>query len=352
MFKELKKRKINLVINVLNHIIMKNLLFLLCMIALSWACSSSSEGEPEPEPIPGEPKEYIVSLGLTGEIDIEESPLSKAGNNDLYGIQVYSKTYKTDYKPYAHGLFNDRALLKIKLKSNEIYKFIVSMVPDGVRTIWYNMEGYCHPFYVNGKEYKLNNVFEYNELHFDGLDKGSAAIYINSPILFDVPNIERYYGEISEYTPMENNVVSINMKRVCFGAKFIADGLTEGKLHITLKGAPDLIISHGSDNEIKAIFTFGHRHPNAQSWLLDDYSEIIPLSVSWEKNSGVVIDLINKDITFKRNILTTINIKVKDIPIENIDNSVGITHETGEMTKGENITIESGTGLDGNIDPV
>lgn len=333
-------------------LIMKNILFLLCMLALSWSCSSSSEGELEPEPVPGEPKEYIVSLGLTGEIDIEESPLSKASSNDLYGVQVYSKTYKTDYKPYAHGLFDDRALLKIKLKSNEIYKFVVSMVPNGVKTIWYNMDGYCHPFYVNGREYKLNNAFEYNELYFDGLDKGNAAIYKNSPTLFDVPNIERYYGEMSEYIPSESSIVSINMKRVCFGVKFTAEGLTEGKLHINLEGAPELIIAYGSNNEIEEIFTFGHRYPNTESWLNNDYSETIPLSVSWEKDNGIVVDLIDTKITFKRNILTTVNIKVKDIPIEDIDNSIGITHETDEMAKGENITIESGTGLDGNIDPV
>lgn len=330
---------------------MKNLLFLICIITF-WACSSVSEGELEPEPIPEEPKEYIVSLGLTGEIDIEESPLPKASGNDLYGVQVYSKTSKTDYKPYAHGLFDDRALLKIKLKSNETYKFIVSMVPNGVRTIWYNMDGYCHPFYVDNKEYKLNNVFEYNELYFDGLDKGNAAIYKNGPMLFDVPNIERYYGEASDYVPSENSVISINMKRVCFGAKFTAEGLTEGKLHINLQGAPELIIAYGSNYEVKDIFTFGHKYPNTGSWISDDYSETIPLSVSWEKDNGVVIDLINKDITFKRNILTTINIKVKDIPIEDIDTNIGITHESGEMTQGENITIESGTGLDGNVGPV
>lgn len=325
---------------------MTKIYLLISIIGIVFAsCSNSKENNEDVDPINLEPKEYIVSLGLTGEIDIQESPLSKASSDDLYGIQVYSKTSKTDYKPYAHGLFNDRAMLKIKLKSNETYKFIVSMVPNGIKTIWYNMDGYCHPFYVGGKEYKLNNLFEYNELYFDGLNKGSAAIYINSPSLFDIPNIERYYGEISEYIPSEGSTVSINMKRVCFGAKFIAEGLTEGKLHINITGAPELIITYGGDNEIRDIFTFSHKYPYIESWTNDDYSETIPLSVSWEKDNGVVIDLINKDITFKRNILTTINIKVKDISIEDIDNSIGITHETEDFILGENITIESGTGL-------
>ena len=334
---------------------MKNLLFLLCMIALSWSCSSSSEGEPEPEPVPEEPKEYLVSLGLTGEIDIEESPLSKASSNDLYGIQVYSKTSTTEYTPYAYGLFDDKSLMTVKVLEGYNYKFIATMIVNGKNKIEYSLDSYSYPFAAGDNFMKLTNNFTFsNNDDIYQIDRGEAILagYDRFKGNFKVPNTERFYGETEGYIPLENGNISINMKRVCFGAKFIADGLTEGNLKINIKEAPELNIKYGQ-TEAQDIFTFAHKrfssNWSSNSWTKDDYSETIPVSISWEKADGAVVPLINKDITFKRNVLTTITIKVKDT---SINNNIDITQESGEMAKGENITIESGTGLDGNIDPV
>lgn len=334
---------------------MKRILFLISLVILAWSCSSDSEGEPldgSNDQPSNEIKEYTVSLGMIGEIlDIEESPLTKAGGNDLYGVQVYSKISETDYIPYAHGLFDDKALLKIKLQSNQIYKFVATMVVDGKRKIWYTTGGYCHPYYLGNKEYELNNSFEYNELYFDALWKGTSAIVISyTPQMFNTPNIERYYGEVLDYVPSSNGDISINMKRACFGAKFIAEGLTEGKLKINIKEAPELSISYGK-TEVQDIFTFKNTYPYGSTWVKDDYSEVIPVSVSWEKSNGVVVNLIEQTIVFKRNTMSTITIKVKDIPTENTNNGIGISQESGEMIKGDDITLESGTGLDSDVDP-
>nr|DAI40293.1 MAG TPA: hypothetical protein [Caudoviricetes sp.] len=333
---------------------MKNLLFLICIITF-WACSSVSEGEPEPEPepIPEEPKEYIVSLGLTGEIDIEESPLSKASGNDLYGIQVYSKTSTNEYTPYAYGLFDDKSKMTIKLLEGYSYKFQVTMVVDGKNKIYYYNGGYYEPFILLGvnKSLELTNLLSLdNKIYLSYIDKGSTWVVAGTSNFesCEVAPIERYYGEIENYNPTENGSISINMKRVSFGIKFIAEGLTEGKLKINIKEAPELNIPYGQ-TEIQDIFTFKNTYPNGLTWTKDDYSETIPVSISWEKVDGAVVPLINKDITFKRNVLTTITIKVKDT---SMNNNIDISQESGEMTQGENITIESGSGLDGNVKPV
>jgi hypothetical protein len=86
---------------------MKNLLYLF-LIGILFSCGGAGEEElnPEEPDINSEPKEYIVSLGMTGEIEISESPLlGRASSDDLYGVQVYSKTATTNYIPYAYGLF-------------------------------------------------------------------------------------------------------------------------------------------------------------------------------------------------------------------------------------------------------
>lgn len=325
---------------------MKNLLFLLCMIALSWSCSSSSEGEPEPEPVPGQPKEYIVSLGMAGEIlDIDESPLSKASSNDLYGIQVYSKTSTTKYAPYAYGLFDDKSLMTIKLLEGYTYKFEATMVVDGKNKIYsFENQKYDEPFSVSSATL-LENKFVFDNTERMFFELGFATLKQSYTCNYYIPNIERFYGITEEYKPMGNENISIEMKRVCFGVKFIAEGLTEGKLKINIQQAPELNILHGQ-SEIQDIFTFYHA---LSALTTDNYSETIPVSISWEKSDGAIVPLINKDITFKRNVLTTITIKVKDT---STNNNIDITQESGEMTQGDNITIESGTGLDGNVDPV
>ena len=58
--------------------------------------------------------------------------------------------------------------------------------------------------------------------------------------------------------------------------------------------------------------------------------------------------MFNVMITFRRNILTTITIKVKT---SSINNGVEINQETGGLIPGDDITLESGTGIDKPVDP-
>lgn len=324
---------------------MKNLLFLLCMIALSWSCSSSSEGEPEPEPVPGQPKEYIVSLGMAGEIlDIDESPLTKAIGKDLYGINVYSKVENGQYTNYAYGIFSDKSLMKLKLLEGYLYKIEVRMIGNVVK-------------YQGGDE---NNP--YFEEHFY-LERGWSTketnkfVYTSDDYIYNVPRIlnsgmfedevcnKSYYGCVENYKPIENGNIQINMKVGYFGAKFIAEGLTEGFLQINFKDHYSMQLGPNK-NEVEDMINFTSFSEISNN---DNYSETFYISVKWVKADGAIVPLINKDITFKRNVLTTITIKVKDT---STNNNIDITQESGEMTQGDNITIESGTGLDGNVDPV
>ena len=96
------------------------------------------------------PKEFLVSLGFSGEItSIEESPLSRAATNDLYGIQVYSSPTSSDnYKPYAYGLFDSKDGMVIKLLEGYKYKFESSMVVDGKQKISSYDGVYSHPLFI------------------------------------------------------------------------------------------------------------------------------------------------------------------------------------------------------------
>ena len=321
---------------------MKKILFALVVITALFSCSKSNEEDFSEQ----KPKEYIVSLGMTGEIlDIEESPLSRAEGDDLYGIQVYSRS-NGDYVPYAYGLFDDKSKMSIKLLGGYEYKFEITMVVDGKNKLGHNNEVYFQPFAMNGNNNaSLQNVFIYsNSEYFEFLNVGST--YLKEGI-YKHPNAERFYGILSDYRVKENDLIKIDMKRVCFGVKFIAESLNEGKLKINMENAPELQISSNGGHEIQDIFTFWN-NTYKLDWMQDGYTETIPVSIMWEKEDGAIIPLANKDITFKRNVLTTITIKVDDAFI---NNGIEISQEVGEMEKGEDIVLESGTDVDGDIDP-
>lgn len=286
------------------------------------------------------PKEFLVSLGFSGEItSIKESPLSRAATNDLYGIQVYSSPASADdYKPYAYGLFDSKDGMVIKLLEGYKYKFVSSMVVDGKQKIGSNDYGtsYWAPFSVSSSSIKLENWFVYDSgKEMGNLDDGYTNLGPSE--YFDHPNTIRYYGEVTDYVPTANGSVSINMKKVVFGAKFITEGFTEGTLYIKLKDAPTLQLVF-PQTEVEDIFTFKNGYQNGNRWTADTYTETILVSISWQKNDGAIVPLINQEVTFKRNIKTTITVKVND---SSVNQGLNITEEKNELQPGENIVLES-----------
>lgn len=308
---------------------------------------SKNDAIPESEEV----KEYIVSLGVGGEISITESPLSRADmNKDLHGIQVYScpnTKNSTTYTPYAYGLFDDVTSLKIKLLDGYKYKFIVTTVINGKDRInWIGNNKYGNPFSCYGKsdgsDVEIMNTFKYTSTeYFYGLGRGNSWSDIENTFV-ERPNLDRFYGEYLDYIPKENDSLIISMKRASFGVKFVADNFTEGILTISMEDAPKITIAYPSES-FYDVFSFYYTESAYQT---DNYSETVLTSISWEKNDGVSIPLGNYNITFKRNKLTTINIKIVE---KIINNGIGIQLDE-ELEDGDNITIENGEVIDTTID--
>lgn len=287
-------------------------------------------------------KEYVISLGFSGEItNIENTPLTKAVTEDLYGIQVYSKASENEeYQPYAYGLFDNIDNLSINLLENHIYKFESTMVVDGKNKLPNFGYGYSYPF-MRGSEYsKINSNFNYSStISFQFLRYGRTDLEVNNTnVFYERPNTDRYYGEYLNYTPTEKGNININMKRVSFGVTFKSEGLTEGKLEISLKGAPELYIIYGESTEVSDIFTFVNLG-NGTTWISDDYAETVPVLITWEKADKAIIPIVRQDITFKRNQLTTVTILVSSNT--NNNSTINISKEDTPLIDGDKITVGS-----------
>ena len=273
--------------------------------------------------------------------------LSVSIGNDLYGIQVYSCPNvdgATTYTYYAYGLFDDTDLMNIKLLEGYKYKFVATMVVDGKENI-YSLKGkFTSPFAGIGKYNELSNGFTFSNNDYMPLFSGYAKFKFNDKYLDNNHAvIDRYYGEYIDYIPGEVNTVEISMKRTVFGVKFIAENLTEGSVGVKMEHTPEMSITYPSTN-IEYIINFLEQN---KAYSEENYSETIPTELIWTKADGVVVPLGTHNITFKRNVLTTVTIKVADVTTEN---GIGLELEATEMGA-EDITIENGEIVDTNVTP-
>lgn len=334
---------------------MKKLLFISLISIALISCSSSDESNN----LTNTPKEYTVSLGLSGEItNITTTPLSKAAStsSDLYGIQVYScpTTNSTPtYSYYAYGLFDNTSNMTIKLLQGYIYKFVCTMIVGGKTKLYNNNNLYSAPFWITTENCSGNSVENNNQFTYSTT---SYFVWINQGYSDDTTgkaynrlNVDRYYGELTNFAPTDNESATISMKRVVFGAKFIGDGLTEGKLKISMADAPDIYITY-PNTTIQDIFTFknSNYYSNSMAWTQDDYTEPISTSITWIKADGAIVPLATQDISFKRNMLTTITVKVND---SSTTNGVNINTENVNMGDGGSVSIDSGTSGNTGVNP-
>ena len=311
------------------------------------ACNNKSDVVPE------EPETYTVHLGWSGEINVLYEPMAtRATTDDLYGIQVYAVPestqikYDWDWKNYAYGLFDDPSNITVTLQSGYKYKFVATVVKDGKNILYKSKEKYYSPFHAC-----LDNKFYYDGTYeMDELVYGRAKLKSDSET-YACPNIERFYGELSDYIPSESNTkAKINMKRTAFGAKFIVGGklAVDGKLEIQIFGAPkiELELTPG-DDEIFDIFSFENVD---KAWAKDDYTASLNVTFKRISADGTESPMGNNKITFKRNTTTIVEFNMnKDGNDKGIDLDIPDS-ETGDLAEGSTVTIDGGEVVDTEVE--
>lgn len=324
-------------------------------IAAMTACVAMIACSKEDTPAPQEePEFYTVQLGWGGEIvDIAYEPLdTRAATDDLYGIQVYSKpnnnSTATSWEAYAYGVFDDPTDISIELASGNKYKFVATMVVDAKNRInTYHPDDpdkvggqYSAPFNVSYDEIgtfiskKENDNIRYG--YADIIDSGGN---INS---YDIPNLDRYYGMVEEFIPSSSNTdITISMKRVSFGAKFVADGALakSGTLDIQIQGAPkmSLVLTEDEDS-ISDIFTFSDIYTAWLGYFLDSgpdcphYAEY-NVAFKWIRPDKTELQIGTFPITYKRNTTTVVTIQMENDVVEG-DQTGGVGFEIDDSEKG------------------
>ncbi len=288
--------------------------FLIALMLLGSSCQKSHIGNEDGEKI-------SVSLNLDGDfnVTVDQDPISKvmtkASSNDVYAINVKwdPSGDGTINGYYAYGLFDNVQDMTITLLSHHKYTFEVSLVKEAKNTLFYGQAfnntyyGFCYPFQTNSSgSTLLNNTFIIGSgYYFTGLTNGSAHLASeSSPSASNATpaaSINRFYGITTNYEPVPNGTVDVFLKRYVYGANIIINGVTgsEGTIHITCGSWLNKNLS--DDFELgEEIHTFPS-FPKEQ--------EKQTLYLAFKSNRGFPWDLTQSSvITFKRNVMTTINI--------------------------------------------
>ena len=285
---------------------------------------------------------FIVQLGWGGELDVDYEPLTRAAADDLYGVQIYSapdieleEGATPTWTPYAHGLFDGSAGISAKLQKGYKYRFVASMVRDGKNKISEDATGFSYPFNMpEGDEFTFDS-----ESEMDCLGAGATSLKPDGA-MYQVPNTDRYYGELDNFVPSkENTNANIRMKRTSFGAKFIAEGqlATSGTLQVQIAGAPEMELALTSgDDYTNDIFTF----TDVLAAYNDNiYKQELNVNLNWLRADGTVFPMGNHLITYKRNASTVVT-----VTIDNDGTDSGISFEiddseTGEMPEADDLNV-------------
>ena len=382
-------------------------LFLFALLAFAIGCSKDAgTNEPQTPDQPSEQPEMVtVSFAVKEDVTIEEDPLPKSRavgeeteSTDLYGINIYYDKDKDGEinDVYGYGLFDNVADMTVSLLTGYKYKFVCSLVKDGKNKIIKgkasnnisnsyhesSYEGYGAPFWKSTQVFREDSYFysyyyDYyyaptilenkfvlgTDFHLTGLgqgwghEKGCRRINCYSNNFTHYFSVDRYYGETTDYIPQEGGVVNITMKRCVFGVKFVITGVTDGTFNFSIRNKKNIEIKQISESGITSdttyegkIFTYDNVYDCWQKAMEgQDVSEDFTLDMTWKRGNGVTQTLEPLTVTFKRNILTTVNIRLNGGDTDNSFNLDVDNTEMGEENK--DFDVDAGDMTDTPVDP-
>ena len=334
---------------------MKNLFCKLSFFVLPLLvfCGCQKEKSPVME---GEPMEVSLSLKGDFNLDITQESMTKASSADAYAINVYydKESDGVTNDMYAYGLFDNVADMTITMLSNHKYKVECTLVKDAKNKLYFGQAfgntytGYAYPFQTNvSNSTLLNNKFIIGtETQFTGMGSGNAHIITttNPSVNNSTPNasVNRFYGVTDQYEPVPNGTIEVYLKRVVFGAKFVVTGVKEGTLNVACGAFFNKTYS-ADDAGVEQLYTFSDVYT---CWEKETpFVTTINLQYTSDRPGDLWDISKSQDISFKRNVMTTVNVKL------NPDLS-GALFEIVEEPFDEENTIDLGINTDGYIDIV
>lgn len=242
---------------------MKKLFLLLFCLPLFIACSDSEENSPTSS-------EKTIAYKFNAKT-------TPTGDNNLIGVQVYKGTKGkgselAEYAPYAYGVFDDFSKIKLDFPKEYDYKIVSTVIVDGKLHVAQDANGYLKPFSIDDNGVPLTNTFIFDSskamtlLNQSTTTLSKAVTKSSSDSQdFDIPALDRYYGETIQYDGASKEDPIVDMDRYVFGIRLNVE--FEGEnikpndcILLTVDGSNDTIKIYASDEikSIERVYTFSH----------------------------------------------------------------------------------------------
>lgn len=302
------------------------MLFLACSIAiLAISCQKNKQTPPAEPPVSHETVK--VKLKLTGDILTSETnlPLGRNagdilpgarnfGNNTLYAVSV---RIGNEFYPISTGLFDHPDSVYINVPVSGEFNVTVAIFKKGTGsglfyTIQNGLKYFENPFSTALKN-RMDSVTGYPFMYDSANYVRLADPLDSSNFLPDhyYPEMDYYWGSTSFTGSPSPTPLSLNIKRRSFGIQLSATNFTSGKLTTKL--------TWGSSDSYPVALPFSVTPANINSqyhiFAADDLRSVdstyrINASVTWEKPDGSTVLIGEKEIYFKRNVLTKLNVTI------------------------------------------
>ncbi|MBR6759412.1 MAG: hypothetical protein IKM03_03400 [Alistipes sp.] len=298
-------------------------------------------------------KRYKVRLACAGELDVTQQPLRgiTLSDNDLYAVKVSYEpvSASSNSKPYAYGLFDDISKAEIELLDGYEYYVSVYLIVDGKNVIYSDStfiddnlyRCFAEPFKTSDSEFGvLNNAFTYSEeTSFDSFHNG-VRLCNDSRASYWVENVESYYGGKSFVPTADGEVLTINMERMTYGLKFIAnDFLTKGEVVIKCEYESQRghwkfysLSPESRTIEVKNLY-YSPSFWYGQTNLLDAKADVL-IDITWKKDDTTEIALKRKEIQINRLKQTVVRINMTEDKVLG-NGSLSLSFEDYDITESD-----------------
>lgn len=312
---------------------MKKIFYLLACAIVAIAFNSCEKNGAQEEP-----KTYTVTFATSGDVNISQKPMTKAGfeEGDVIGIMAYvSDDSGTSYKPYMFGVFTDISKASIALVSGKLYKFAALLVKEYLPV---QVNDSSSPYmYVQLKEW---NRFESTPNHEPKFQKDNLSGYT-----YLVK--KEYYGVTEDVAPSEGLIVNLDMKDLSAGLEVNVEWdetITGGSIKVDFLGLgynrEDAIIEYPNTS----FYTNVNIMAKAYDIAYNDITTASYMSVTYSREDGSLVPIVSEyRVPFNRKKISVINIKVKE---SSTDASIGVSVENAEFTRNEPIDIDTSLDAD------
>lgn len=258
-------------------------------------------------------------------ISVEDTPLAKStDNNYLYGIQVYTST-GNEMVPYAYGIFTSLENVTLELLKSQKYFVQALVIIDGLDSYRFkgvNVGGISYPT----EEFRMSTT---------------DYLYVNVPgdlisVGYGFYPYDGYYGRVSDYTPVDGGIITIDTKRVSCVIKLIASNLSDGTIFVELGNIADIELTTESP-----IFEQTYLFPDDFDSVYSHYdskSRSVEFSIYLKKDDESSTFLGSYSIRVKPNVKTIVTIDVNSSLTTT--NGIKVNIDTSNM-KEENFILDN-----------